>query len=57
MGQNLLMHGNRQARLLVAFTTDFVAIHFQQEGVFGGMGQMASGTITNSYRTMNIRIP
>ncbi len=56
MGHHLFMHGNRQPCFLVAFTADFVAVHFQQKGIFGRMRQMAGRAITNSHRSVNIGI-
>ena|GEM_PF-6922859 len=56
MGQHLLMHGNRQPCFLVAFTANFITVHFQQKGIFGRMRQMAGRAITNSHRSVNIGI-
>ena len=56
MGQNLLVHGNRQACLLVAFAADLIAVHFQQEGIFRSMGQVTGKTVTHRHRTMHIGI-
>jgi len=53
LGHHLCMHVGRQSFFGVAFIADTILVQQQQGGVFGAMGQMAGGTVSDAYGAMN----